>query len=135
MIHPQTVVHPNAKIGKNVRIDAFTTIEEDVVIGDDCWIGSNATIMNGARIGNHCQIFHGAIISAPPADLKFDGEKDNRRNWRPYHHPRICIHPQRYQRKDENGDRRALPDHGILTRGTRLHHWCSLRDQQQYSIG
>lgn len=75
MIHPQTVVHPNAKIGKHVRIDAFTTIEEDVVIGDNCWIGSNATIMNGARIGSHCQIFHGAIISAPPADLKFNGEK------------------------------------------------------------
>jgi UDP-N-acetylglucosamine acyltransferase len=75
MIHPQTLVHPNAKIGKNVRIDAYTTIEEDVVIGDDCWIGSNVTIMNGARIGNQCQIFHGAIISAPPADLKFDGEK------------------------------------------------------------
>lgn len=74
MIHPQTVVHPNAKIGNNVRIDAFTTIEEDVVIGDNTWIGSNVTLMNGTRIGNHCQVFNGAIVSAPPADLKFDGE-------------------------------------------------------------
>jgi UDP-N-acetylglucosamine acyltransferase len=74
MIHQHTVIHPNAKIGKNVRIDAFTTIEEDVVIGDNTWISSNVRIMNGARIGNHCQIFHGAIISAPPADLKFNGE-------------------------------------------------------------
>ena len=74
MMHAQSMIHPNAKIGKNVRIDPFTTIEEDVVIGDDSWIGSNVTIMNGARIGKNCQIFHGAIISAPPADLKFDGE-------------------------------------------------------------
>ena len=73
-MHAQSVIHPNATIGKNVRIDAFTTIEEDVVIGDDTWIGSNVMIMNGARIGNNCQIFHGSIISAPPADLKFDGE-------------------------------------------------------------
>jgi len=73
-MHAQSVIHPNAKIGKNVRIDAFTTIEEDVVIGDDTWIGSNVRIMNGARIGKKCQIFHGAIIAAPPADLKFEGE-------------------------------------------------------------
>jgi len=74
MMHAQSVIHPNAKIGKNVRVDAFTTIAEDVVIGDDTWIGSNVNIMNGARIGKHCQIFHGAIIAAPPADLKFEGE-------------------------------------------------------------
>ena len=75
MIHPHAVVHPNAKIGKDVKIDAFTTIEEDVEIGEGTWIGSNVTIMNGARIGKHCSIFHGAILSAPPADLKFEGEK------------------------------------------------------------
>ena len=74
-MHANSVIHPNAAIGKNVRIDAFTTIEEDVVIGDNTWIGSNVIIMNGARIGNNCQIFHGSIISAPPADLKFDGEQ------------------------------------------------------------
>lgn len=74
MIHAYTFIHPNAKIGKNVQIDAFTTIHEDVEIGDNTWIGSNVTIMNGARIGKNCQIFHGAMIAAPPADLKFNGE-------------------------------------------------------------
>lgn len=75
MIHPHTVIHPNATIGENVRVDAFTSIAEDVIIGEGTWIGSNVTIMNGARIGKYCKIFHGAIISAPPADLKFDGEQ------------------------------------------------------------
>jgi len=68
-------IHPDAKIGKNVQIDPFVTIHCDVVIGDNTWIASNVTIMDGARIGSHCRIFPGAVISAIPQDLKFDGEK------------------------------------------------------------
>jgi UDP-N-acetylglucosamine acyltransferase len=74
MIHPYSVVSEKAKIGQNVTISAFSTIEDDVVIGDNTWIGPNVTIMNGARIGAHCRIFPGAVISAIPQDLKFEGE-------------------------------------------------------------
>jgi len=74
MIHPFSVVSEKAKIGQNVTISAFSTVEDDVVIGDNTWIGPNVTIMNGARIGEHCRIFPGAVISAIPQDLKFDGE-------------------------------------------------------------
>jgi UDP-N-acetylglucosamine acyltransferase len=74
MIHPMSVVDPQAKIGANVEIGPFTTIEGDVVIGDNTWIGPNVSIMNGARIGSNCRIFPGAVISAIPQDLKFDGE-------------------------------------------------------------
>lgn len=74
MIHPYSVVSEKAQIGQNVTISAFSTIEDDVVIGDNTWIGPNVTIMNGARIGAHCRIFPGAVISAIPQDLKFEGE-------------------------------------------------------------
>ncbi len=67
-------IHENAVIGKNTDIGAFTTVDDNVVIGDDCWIGPNVTIMSGARIGNNCKIFPGAVISAIPQDLKFQGE-------------------------------------------------------------
>ncbi len=73
-IHPQANVHPEAKIGKNVTIEAFTTVYPDVVIGDNCWIGPNVTIFNGARIGNNVKIFPGAVVSAEPQDMKFQGE-------------------------------------------------------------
>jgi UDP-N-acetylglucosamine acyltransferase len=56
-------IHPDAKIGKNVVIDSFVTIDKDVIIGEGTWIGPNAT-----------KIFPGAVISAPPQDLKFSGE-------------------------------------------------------------
>jgi UDP-N-acetylglucosamine acyltransferase len=68
-------IHPEAKIGQNVHIEPFVTIHKDVEIGDNCWIASNVTIMDGARIGKNCRIFPGAVISAIPQDLKFDGEK------------------------------------------------------------
>lgn len=73
-ISPRAEVHPEAIIGKNVRIDAFATIHHDVIIGDNCWIGSNAAIYPGARLGKSCKVFPGAVISAEPQDLKFDGE-------------------------------------------------------------
>jgi UDP-N-acetylglucosamine acyltransferase len=33
--------------------------------------------MDGARIGKNCRIFPGAVISAAPQDLKFEGESTN----------------------------------------------------------
>ena len=67
-------IHPKAKLGKNVVIDSFTCVEEDVEIGDGTWIGPNTSILNGARIGKNCRIFPGAVISAIPQDLKYNGE-------------------------------------------------------------
>ena len=75
MIQPLAYVNPNAKIADNVVIDPFVTIGKDVEIGKGTWIGSNATIMEGARIGENCRIFPGAVISAIPQDLKFNGEE------------------------------------------------------------
>lgn len=74
MNQPLAHIHQDAQIGENVKIDAFVTIEADVVIGDGTWIGPNVVIMNGARIGKNCKIFPGAVISAIPQDLKYDGE-------------------------------------------------------------
>ncbi|GLB49560.1 acyl-ACP--UDP-N-acetylglucosamine O-acyltransferase [Neptunitalea lumnitzerae] len=75
MNQPLAYVHPGAKIAKNVVIEPFATIHNNVIIGEGTWIGSNVTIMEGARIGKNCSIFPGAVISAPPQDLKYQGEE------------------------------------------------------------
>lgn len=75
MIQPLAYVHPQAKVANNVIIDPFVTIEKNTEIGEGTWIGHHATIMEGARIGRNCRIFPGAVISAIPQDLKFDGEE------------------------------------------------------------
>ena len=74
MNQPLAYVHPQAKIARNVVIEPFTTIHNNVTIGSGTWIGSNVTIMEGARSGKDCRIFPGAVISAIPQDLKFEGE-------------------------------------------------------------
>lgn len=74
MNQPLAYIHPDAKIATNVVVEPFTTIHNNVKIGSGTWIGSSVTIMEGARIGKNCRIFPGAIISAIPQDLKFDGE-------------------------------------------------------------
>lgn len=68
-------ISPKAQIGKNVIVGNYTIIKEDVVIGDNVEIGSNVIIDNGARISYNVKIHHGAVISTPPQDLKFKGEK------------------------------------------------------------
>ncbi len=74
MNQPLAYIHPQAKIAQNVVIEPFAVIHKDVEIGEGSWIGSHATIMEGARIGKNCSIFPGAVISAPPQDLKYKGE-------------------------------------------------------------
>ena len=74
MNQPLAYIHPQAKLAQNVVVEPFAVIHKDVEIGDGTWVGSHVTIMEGARIGKNCQIFPGAVISAPPQDLKYKGE-------------------------------------------------------------
>ena len=74
MISELAHIHPDAEIGDNVSIAAFSTIYEDVQIGEGTEIGPNVTIYPGARLGKNCRVFPGAVISAVPQDLKFNGE-------------------------------------------------------------
>lgn len=68
-------VSSKAKIGTDVTIGFNTIIEDDVEIGNNVSIGANALVANGARISDNVKIHHGAVISTPPQDLKFSGEK------------------------------------------------------------
>ena len=74
MKQPLSFIHREATLANNVVVEPFVSIDRNVEIGEGTWIGSNVTIMEGARIGKNCKIFPGAVISAPPQDLKFDGE-------------------------------------------------------------
>src|SRR6204780_1601382 len=74
MNQPYSYIHPQAEVADTVVIEPFVTISKDVIIDEGTWIGSNVTIMEGARIGKNCRIYPGAVASADPQDLKFDGE-------------------------------------------------------------
>ncbi|HED31543.1 MAG TPA: acyl-ACP--UDP-N-acetylglucosamine O-acyltransferase [Prosthecochloris aestuarii] len=75
LIHPTAIVGQKAEIGEGVRIGPYTVVEDDVTIGDGTSIGPHVHIADGARIGNGCTVFAGAVLSAVPQDLKFEGER------------------------------------------------------------
>jgi UDP-N-acetylglucosamine acyltransferase len=75
MIHKTAIVSPKAELHETVRVDPFAIIEDDVKIGEGSHIKSHAYIADGARIGKKVRIFHGAVISTIPQDLKFEGEQ------------------------------------------------------------
>ena len=74
MISPLSHIHPGAKIGENCTIEPFVYIEDNVVIGDNCHIMAHASVLSGTRMGNNNRVFHGAVVSGIPQDLKFVGE-------------------------------------------------------------
>jgi UDP-N-acetylglucosamine acyltransferase len=74
MIHSTAIISEKAKIGKNAEIGPNVVIYDDVVIGDNVVIHPNVVIYDGARIGDNCKFFPGAVISAPPQDLKYANE-------------------------------------------------------------
>lgn len=100
MIQPLAYVHPEAKIAQNVVIEPFAIIHKDVEISEGTWIGSHAVINEGARIGKNCRIYSGAVVSAIPQDLKFNGE-----------YTRTHI-----------GDNTTIREYATISRGTE-EHW------------
>ena len=74
MNQPLAYIHPQAELAQNVVVEPFAVIHKNVEIGEGTWIGSHVTVMEGARIGRNCKIYPGAVISAPPQDLKYQGE-------------------------------------------------------------
>ena len=75
MISPLAYIHPEAQIGENCEIGPFCYIDRNVVIGDNNVLMNSVTVLYGARIGNGNRFFPGAVISAVPQDLKFQGEE------------------------------------------------------------
>lgn len=70
-----TQIHPEAKLSKDIVVGPFTSIAKNVEIGEGAKIGPNVTIMENVKIGKNCTIYPGAVISAEPQDLKFQGEE------------------------------------------------------------
>jgi UDP-N-acetylglucosamine acyltransferase len=70
-VHASALVDPAARLGAGVRIGPWSVVGADVALGDDTEIGAHAVIEGRVVIGARCRIGHGAIVGAPPQDLKF----------------------------------------------------------------
>src|SRR5574344_1609658 len=68
-------IDPEAVIGENCEIGPFCFIDKNVTLGENNVLMNSVTVLSGARIGKGNSIFPGAVISAIPQDLKFQGEE------------------------------------------------------------
>jgi len=73
-ISDKAIVSPQAKLGDNVSIGHFSIIDDNVEIASDVDIHTNVRIHTGARISRGCKVYHSAVLSSDPHDLKFGGE-------------------------------------------------------------
>jgi UDP-N-acetylglucosamine acyltransferase len=72
-IHPTSIISPKSEIDIDVEIGPFCVIDDDVKIMKGCKLYNSVSIFNGARIGENNIFYPGAVISALPQDIKFDG--------------------------------------------------------------
>jgi UDP-N-acetylglucosamine acyltransferase len=74
-IHATAVVDPRAELDSDVTVGPYTVVGADVRIAAGTRIGAHAVIEGHTSIGRNNTILHGAVLGAPPQDLKYRGEK------------------------------------------------------------
>ena len=73
-IHPTAVIDPRAVIPDEIDIGPYCVIQGPVVLREGNRLGPHVTLLGNTTIGEG-NIFHaGAVIGAPPQDLKHSGE-------------------------------------------------------------
>lgn len=76
LIHPTAVIDPAAELDSSVEVGPFCVIEAGAQIDASTTLQSHCFIGTGAKIGKECRIFHGAVVSNLPQDLKFKGTEE-----------------------------------------------------------
>ena len=74
MIHPSAFVHPSAKVHETASIGPWCLIDADTEISEGVVLESRVHVYSGVSIGKNTRVFDGAILGAPPQDLKYAGE-------------------------------------------------------------
>lgn len=75
IVHTNAVVHPTAELEPGVVVDAYAYIGPSVKIAYGTRVHTHAMILENVVIGKNCEIYPGAVIGAPPQDIKYKGEK------------------------------------------------------------
>jgi UDP-N-acetylglucosamine acyltransferase len=95
-IHPTAVVDPRAELAEDVTVGPHCVIEGPVQIGAGSRLMAHATVMGRTTLGVENTLYPGAVVGAPPQDLKYEGE-------------RVGL---------EIGDRNAIREHVTMHPGT-----------------
>ncbi|MCC7139095.1 MAG: acyl-ACP--UDP-N-acetylglucosamine O-acyltransferase [Planctomycetes bacterium] len=73
-IHPTAVVDPAAELGEDVVVGPYCVIEGPVKVGAHTVLRAHVTLMGRTTLGQGNVLYPGAVLGAPPQDLKFADE-------------------------------------------------------------
>lgn len=124
-IHPTAVIDPAATLADDVRVGPYAVIEGPVRVGPGCVIHAHAVLMGRTTLGQGNHVFPGAVLGAPPQDLKHGGE-DTRleigdgNQFREH----VTIHPG----TRKGGGITRIGSHGLFMVGSHVAHDCTLGD-------
>jgi UDP-N-acetylglucosamine acyltransferase len=72
-IHSSAVIEDGAQLGAGVEVGPFCHISKGAVLGDGVRLHGHVTIMGATTLGSGCEVFPGAVLGAPPQNLKHKG--------------------------------------------------------------
>ena len=125
LVHPTAVVDPQAQLAPDVRVGPYAVVEGPVVIGEGCVLHAHAVVMGHTTIGKGNQVFPGAVLGAPPQDLKYAGEPTrlvigDGNQFREH----VTVHPG----TRKGGGLTTVGSHGLYMVGSHVAHDCRVGD-------
>lgn len=74
MIHPSAYVHPSVAIPQSATIGPWSLVDAGAKIGENVVLESRVHVYGHVSVGDNTHIYDGAVLGAPPQDLKYAGE-------------------------------------------------------------
>ena len=112
MLHPSAYVHSSAKVHESAVIGPWCIVDEGAEIGENVVLESRVHVYGNVKIGTDTHVYDGAVLGAPPQDLKYAGE------------------PTRL----EIGDHCIIREYTTLNRGTEHGGGCTRLDSHVLNI-
>ncbi len=122
-IHPTAIVTPGAEIGTEVQIGPYSVVGPRVVIGDRCRLHHHATVEGHTTLGAECEVFPGAVLGAPPQDVKYRGGPTRLEiGARNVFREMVTAHPG----TEGGGGVTRIGDHNLFLIGVHVAHDCRI---------
>jgi UDP-N-acetylglucosamine acyltransferase len=125
-IHSTAVVDPRAVLGEDVEIGPYAVVEGPVRLGRGTVLKAHAVVMGDTVLGEGNVVHPGAVLGAPPQDLKHDGDATqivagDRNHFREH----VTVHPGTRQ----GGGVTRIGSGGLFMVGSHVAHDCHVGDR------
>lgn len=125
LVHPTAIVDPRARLAADVRVGPYAVVDGPVTLGPGCVLHAHSVVMGQTTLGADNQVFPGAVLGAPPQDLKHAGETTRLEigegnQFREH----VTVHPG----TKKGGALTTVGSHGLFMVGSHIAHDCKVGD-------